>query len=653
MTTAPLGKVWYAALALASIVLCLFLIAHHAFAPMWLEGFGETVGEQLVLLGFDGHQPHCWLRVGKHSLPLALNSYTGLAWYYVQAPTVYLWFAGYTSDLYFYRYTTILIFLTNGWLLLGLLSRFYSGALAFLATLVFMTTPILLIGALTEHGVQQLTLLFPLLAGLLLSLYLTSGRLLFLIAGCFSLGLALLTRLESFFWLVVPIALFILLVRRPLLLSRWKAQPHKLPVALAATGAFILGMTPLIAYNFLCPTESVLSFLKGRVIPRTLDTTTLAFPAKLAARLEQFWSFDLLNRWRLWELHTPNYVLAILVLFSAGALVLRWGRGDGASPTLLALASLLPLSIIVPGPLREEHLIVLMPLLPPLILSGLLYLSARTGLKSLPALALAGVVLTNAATSSADWRYWTRIPATRQTMLNQADPNLLANYLVTHHRGDRVLYTNIGMPQYVQYVTAGRLRGEDISSWGSVNGFADALRLALLDKASRRVLVAVGGERDGGADFVLSRTRLLYELLAAYHVPYKATRLRSPRNPYLYDIVVLERGQGLDGRTPAAQLFTVSNVLDVRIATDGRGHRSVIGSVRGAGFQRNDAVLIDGQGVPTFFGNEGWLSFSAPIEVLGPAPRSFRIEVVRPNGVLRSRAFPVRLPALAGSDSRR
>lgn len=656
MRNALSAKASSVALALSSILLCLFLMHHHAFTPMWLEGFGETVGTQLVLLGFDSQRPPGWLHLGSHSFPLAMNAYTGPAWYYVQAPPVYLWFAGYTSDPYLYRYVTILIFLANGWLFFALLSRFYSCFLSFLAALVFMTTPILFLGALTDHGLGQLMFFFPLLSALLLSVYLSSGRLVFLIAGSFALGLALLTRLESFFWLVLPTAVYLLLFRRSLLFSRWQTQPQlRKPLVVlmvASASAFVLGAAPMIAYNFLYPSENVVSFLRGRVIPRTLDSTSLTLPAKLATRLHEFWSFNLLNHWRLWELHSSNYVLAMLVLLSAAALLLRWIHGGGASPTLLTLGSLIPLSILIPSGLREEHLVVLLPLLPPLILSGFLYLAERTGLRFLPAVALATLVLANAAVSACDWQYWTHIPATRQTMLNQSDPALLGNYLRTHHRGDRILYTNIGMPQYVQYATAGHVQGKDISSWTSVSGFADAVRLALLDRASRRVFVAVCRERDGAADFILPRTRLLYEILAAYHIPYKVARLQSARNPYLYDVVVVEQGQGMEGFA-SAEAFYVSDILDVRVQTAVGGRRVVVGSVRGVGFQKTDVVVMDGHAVPTFFGDGTWLSFSAPIEVLGGRPRPFQIEVVRLKDVLHSKAFPVPLPGSAGPASRR
>ena len=226
-------------------------------------------------------------------------------------------------------------------------------------------------------------------------------------------------------------------------------------------------------------------------------------------------------------------------------------------------------------------------------------------------------------------------------MLNQSDPVLLAGYLSTHYNNDYIYYTNIGMPQYMQYISADRLKGEDIMDWHDPNGFANGVKLALLRKDKRRVFVAVARERDGGPG-ALPRTKLLYSLLERYNIPYSVTPLSNEHNRHLYEIVVVDKGATLQTAYVEGMTLRISDVTDVRVQSSGEG-KVVIGSVIGLGFKPGDTVVINGDSpVPTAFGNEKWITFSFPVGVLN-GKGGFSLAVLRLSTLERTKPFSAQI----------
>lgn len=628
---------WTFALALFSGAVLLLLSRNHAFAPMWVEGMPEFEETLRIMLGFDQLRPDhpgCWLRLRGISLPLTLKQYIGPAWIYFYGPTAYLWFSGMTGDPYIYRYTSILVFLADGWIFYYLLRQYYKTSVSFYGAVAFMVTPQFLSISITEYPFP-ITLVFILLTALFFSRYIKQGSVVLLLASAMALGMTILARIESLVWLIIPFVIYLVLARPPTILERWKEIKSKSIVTALALAAFCLGAAPMIAYNLICP-NNVFSFIINSVLPKSLDTTSLSLFDKLIIRIEQFWSYNLLNIWTMWELHVPNYIFAVLWLLSMCVIIARWIAGGHTSLLVIIILTTLPLSLLTTGELRDEHLTVLQPVVLLTVVSALAYVERLPSTHKLAHIAFLLLIFANIVVSATNWRNWNLQPATSQTMLNQSDPALLAEYLSQHHaNNDRILYTNIGLPQYIQYMSSGRLRGEDIMDWYDVNGFTDAVKLALMDKERRRVFVAVSKERDG-YNATLPRTRLLYNTLNQYNVPYTVTPLSNKRNQYLYDLVVVDKGHAL-GEEFLKRTLLVSNVADMHIETQPSGSNLVFGSVRGMGFKRGDVIIVNANLiVPTTFGNESWITFALPSGSI-ETERPFTLEVFRPRTLERSK----------------
>ncbi len=75
--------------------------------------------------------------------------------------------------------------------------------------------------------------------------------------------------------------------------------------------------------------------------------------------------------------------------------------------------------------------------------------------------------------------------------------------------------------------------------------------------------------------------------------------------------------------------LVIDKIADLHIGVDPQtGGKAVIGSIIGAGFQRGDMVVIDGnRSFETVFGDQGWMTFAIPISEVNPA--SFTLQVSR------------------------
>jgi hypothetical protein len=608
---------------------------------MWVEGMGECIDTELPMLGYEKQYLGCWSQIGSLSIPLSINPHVGPAWFYLYAPAVYLWFEKITTDPYFYRYTGMSLFIANSWIFYFTLRSYYKPYISFYSAAAFITSPLLILGFLSDYELVNVMIFPILLTALLFSLYLKNGRVGLLLASTMALGMTLLARTECLVWLIVPFSMYLVLSRPKLIVDRLTQINKKFVVALSGVALFSIGALPVIAYNVLCPESNIFSFTVNTIFHRSLDGSSIAVWRRLIVRAAQFWNFNLLNVWPMYELRTRHYLMALVWIFCASILLVRWIRRGRASLALLMVLTTIILSILTTGLLRSEHLMMLQPAPMLVIASALSYLETQKACRKFVHSTFIVLLAGNLFIATMDWRWWNHLSPDSQTMLNQSDPILLAKYLSEHHARDRILYTNVGLPQYVKYMTVGQLKGEDIMDWTSLDGFIKAVRITLLDKNSRRVFVAVSRDHDG-AGGAAPRTEALYNLLDQSNVPYAVTHLSNDRNNSLYDLIVVDEGYALEARS-MTETMLVSDVVDVRVSAAPDGNPVVIGSILGRGLKSGDSISINGKLVlPTYFGNEGWITFSVPLEFVGNHNR-FTLQVLRTEGWERSREFTVEI----------
>lgn len=624
------------ALALISAITFVFLSKNHTLLPMWVEGIGEYQHVLLIMLGFIKANPACWINFHDINIPLALNAYSGPAFFYFHLPTAYLWFNGYTSDPYIYRYAGMVIFFADVWLLFYTLRTYYKVPIAFYAATAFLTAGFLV--CLSEGGSYFLMLFFVFIAVFFFSRYIKTGSVGYLLAASLTYGMTLTTRVEFFIWSFIPFVIYLIIARPRIVLDRWRQTPRKVLAALGVLITFCIGASPLIIYNLMCPAGGLLSFVNNKVLPDSFGPATMPLTEKLQVRLEQFWYGNLLGTSGP-DTGPENYVFAGLWMICTVVLIVRWITQRKASLFLIIIVTAIPLSLFIQAQLRFGHLAAIQPAVLMVIVSGLAYLSSFRKLEKLAHLAFVLLILANTYISITIWRTWKNQPDTVQTMSNQSDPIVLADYLKQHHSNDRVLYTNIGMAQYMSYMTAGTFNGEEIMAWGNDEGFANNVRIALLDSNKQRVFVAVAKERDG-APGTLRRTNQLYSLLEQYKVPYKVVPLSNERNRFLYDMVSVESGVTLKQEALTVGALRLSDVVDVRVVPQGAGSSLVIGSLYGAGFKLGDVILINGTATfQTSFGNPGWITFTFPVDSI--EGNTFTLEVLNPQTLERTRAQSV------------
>jgi hypothetical protein len=87
--------------------------------------------------------------------------------------------------------------------------------------------------------------------------------------------------------------------------------------------------------------------------------------------------------------------------------------------------------------------------------------------------------------------------------------------------------------------------------------------------------------------------------------------------------------------------MSVEEVMDVRLSNDPEtGERIVIGSILGTGLRAGDVAVVNDTTFPTVYGNQTWITFAIPLEVLGNQ-NSFTIFVLRESTKERSEAYKV------------
>lgn len=620
---------WKALLSIASIVVAIFIALHHSFVPMWIEGMPEYEHQILAALGYAPWTGGCGgVTVGGHFLPLGSNSYTGAANTYLDLPASYLWLSGISNDPYTYRYATIFVLLASAWMFYAILRRAYGNAAGFYGALIFMVSPIELLLGLTDHR-DFLTLeLFVCGMFFLGTLYLETRRRAYLWACCFTAGLSLTDRPEPFLLSFLPATLFATFFCRHRIADWWRKSSSRVATAAGGIAFFALGALPVIAYGLRCPSESYLSLFRGRLIPNAGQGGVWG---KLSIRAGQFFSFDLLNQLPLYEMRSRNWVLAAAFAVAVVAILNDWIRSRRADFPLFALLAL-PFFIFSATGLREIHLLVLELGVIAAVVSGVSRFSRnRAWLTHAILVCVAGGTIF--ATTS-DWRAWQELPPAKSTKLNQSDPPLLVATLRQNYPKAKLFFTNIGFPQYVEYVSKGELKGDDILNWFSMDAFDHDVRMALLDAGEQRVFLAIPKERDSLGSS-LPRTDRLEHLLDSLMVPYRKVRLSNPRNPNLYVLYVVEKGAG-----PRSGI-TVQPSISIESIGWNPAHDGIItGTISGKGFAPGDAVIVDGEMVfPTAFGNERFITTAIPIRRIA-GRKSSRIEVFRPSKMERSLSFP-------------
>lgn len=534
-------------LAILTIVQFARLSRHHDFVPLWVEGMTEYQHAMSTLLGFRDAPLTCALVIGDRQIPLGVTAYVGGGFIFLHAPVVAAWFHGWTSDPYFFRYVGILAYLIDGWLIYLLALRFWDRRTAWWAAALWLTAPNLFFIAIADLQWELEPALFAMLSVLLILSSFERNRPLLFLSGCFVLGFVSTTRLDAFLLLIVCSAAYLLIVRpeailRPafeFLRRRWWILPSGI-LAVAA------GALPLIVYNVICPWGRLTSFVNKTVIPYTFDVP-VPLSARLMIRLGQFFDVNALHKMPFLEVREPNYVHAAAFVAAVIVMVASVRRWWITFP-LLSLILIVPLSLLSTGVLRHEHMIPLQVLTTLLVASGLSARHQRVrevfrarGFVWLRQALLVAAVCGNLVVQSLDWKAWQDQPRDRDTILNQSAPVQLERYLRRFGPGDRVLFTNIGLYIYQQYLTADRFEAEEMIVWEGEEPFRQKVEQILREPDRRRVFVGSTVERDG-TRFSMPRTGILLEVLDRHGVPYSRETLSTDRRVNLYEVVIVEKG---------------------------------------------------------------------------------------------------------------
>jgi hypothetical protein len=599
-----------------------FFLRHFDFVSMWVEGLAEIGGSLLIMAGAVEAQPDCWLRLGSAQVPLAQTGYIGPGYVYAYFPSAAAWVAGVSSNPYIYRFTGFGFYCASVLLLHLLLRLHYGWKLALAAAAFFATTPLLVLTLITEQQSVFIPIAAIFTALLLLSRYWLGASAWWLVAAGFFLGVLLLLRIEALIWLGIPMALFILQRPRDVAV-RWRQERRPLLAVFGAMLAFVAAASPMIAYNLSCPHPGLLSVIRTKVIPNSLGGGPPLI-ARLGTRIEQFVDHVVLGIWPANEVFVRNYPAAVFFVSAVLILLIHGWRKRRIALPLLVILSVLPLSVLVTGPLRVEHLTVMYPIVAiSLAAAGSLAADPK---RRLIAAAISLACLSNVLLTGAAWRQWSKQPDTATSYLNNSDPLLLVQHLDMH--GDAaVIFTNIGLAQYAFWASKGRTEGVDLT-WLSDEEFRQRVLVALLQRNRERLFVALSPDQDGRAG-ALPRTSILYQTLDAAGVRYQVRRISSERNHELYDFVIVPSGIGIEGAVAAA--IKLATDSDVRIVKDFRGEGPhIVGSLHGEGFASGDLLLVNRS--HTYYpavADPTWLTFAIPRRQVG-AP-SFTVQLVRPS----------------------
>lgn len=624
---------WTVGLVAFSVGILIFLIHNHSIIPMWIEGIAEYESILLTMVGVIKTVPGCWLTVKGFSIPLVLTPYIGSAFFYFYLPFAYLWFNQITTDPYIYRYAGIIFFMVDAWIFYYILQHYFSKAISFFTVIAFLTMPISLLLCLTEMQVIFFMQFFILLSFLFFIKYLKTEKTVYLLLFGLFAGLTLTARIEGFVWPVAAILVYLICARPKIILEKWRGTRNKVGKIILTLVTFCIGASSMIAYNLICHHNSIINFFTKIVLPNSLNTRSTPFIGRLLTRFYQFGKHNLLGIWPMYELWTPNVIFGIFWSVCAVIVIVVSILQRKVNFWFIFTLVCIFLSILTTGDLRYEHLPSLQPVVLVIFALGVTYLTHYRSARGVIYFILPIVLLANVVTSSLDWRNWQRQSPTVQTMLNQSDPVLLAKHLSQQYANDRVIFTNVGFPQYVQYMTVDRIKGDDIMNWYSIDDFTNSLKGIMIDGSRRRVIVAASPERDGLGG-TLPRTKRMYNVLNQIGIPYKKESLSNERNQFLYDLVVIEKGIVPNVQVMLTESFFIDEVVDVRTVNG-----LLIGSVIGSTFRPGDMILINDVFIfPTTFGNKNWITFAISREPIAQF-QELNVQVFRPSTMEKSKSY--------------
>jgi hypothetical protein len=332
----------------------LVLWPYHDVLPMWVEGMPAYMDQLVGTIQHPCTPPAHVLSIGSVTIPLAIDAYQGPLNTYLDLPIAHRWLRGLEPDPYAYRYKGIILLAISGLILFGLLRRAAPTTIAVLATFVFVTLPInavCAIGDLQYHTALYVGALGPVAA---LVKYVECRRPGWLLATALLAGFALWTRAEALIWTAAAGAVYALVFEGPALATWWRTTTGKGWLALGVLVTFLVGAAPIVVFNLLYPERGLFGFLVGG---SALEGARHQMVGTLAVRVQQFVSFNLLNKWGLYEVRTAHWVFLAVFGLCAATVMRSWMRERKGTFPLLALGVVLPLSVLAHRGPREIHLL--------------------------------------------------------------------------------------------------------------------------------------------------------------------------------------------------------------------------------------------------------------------------------------------------------
>jgi hypothetical protein len=580
------------------------LVPLHDVLPMWVEGLPAYVDQLLGVLRRACTPPVHAIAVGGRAIPLAIDAYQGPLMTYVDVPVARAWLAGLVDDPYAYRYKGIALLALAGLLAYPLLLRVAPPRIAAPGALLLVTLPVVSVTAIADLQYHVVLLCAVIAIVLPLVRYAESGAPRWLVVAAFFAGLSLLTRAEVLVWSAAAILAWTLLERRALLVQAGRAL---LPARwIGVVAAFALGAAPVLLFNVVAPRYGLAAFVLGGGANaadglQLLDT--------LAIRLRHFAGFVLLHRFGLYEVRVPHVVFAALAGTAIVASLVAALRTRRWPLALVAIAVVLPLSVVANRGPRDIHLLPLVVPVVVLVAAMAARLPRRAGVALMTAAVGANVVM--GALVLLGWQ------ALRDEGVDSVPtgscPACLAA-AIERHAPAQVLFTQLGGYAEALWASRARICGRDVHRNVELG---EAVARAV-EGAGTKVFVAVPAEREAllvrtGRGY--ARADALAAALASTGVAVEEEPVRDARGRELYRLHVV--------RDDVPDRFAVS-AAGFNAPRDGE----VTGYVLGRGFRESDIVAIDGEPVRTTFGGPGLLTFVVEAARL-PARRTYGVAVQR------------------------
>ena len=592
----------------------------HDLLPMWVEGMPAYLDQLLGVLRRACTPPINVIEWNGRTIPLAIDAYQGPLMSYLDVPVAWAWLGWLTDDLYAYRYKGIVLLALSGFLMFVLLRRVAPPAVSALGALVFATLPANAVTAISDlqYHVPLLTTVLATVAAFVR--YAETRRPLWLMIAAFAAGLVLLTRAEALIWTVAAGIAWLVLGGRSLARQWWATTPHKLWLALGAMAAFLMGAAPIVVMNVRFTDYGLLAFLINTP-PSALGADSLL--PRLVARGNQFVRFVLENRWQTYEVGVSHVTWVVLASASIVALVAIAIREQRWPLSLVALAVVLPLSVISNRGPREIHLLPLIIPVVAIVAEVCGRYRPRWGVAVLGVALIANLVVGGLVL--ADWQSLRERRA--EAMVSHSCPECLAKSLQPY-RGESFKFTNVGLYQEALWASRAQICGPDILHWGDDAGFVKAVHHAL-DGAGRIVFVGYPRDREdemGGR--VLRRAGALAATLKQAGVDYREERVAGPDGRGYYQLTIVE-------------------ALPSRLAITGGGMNTpandrITGWVLGRGFRPSDVLSVDGIVQEPQFANPGLVTFSVDAAKY-QARDKLVVEMTSADGGTRSGPFVIQV----------